>query len=405
MKALWLCTVVATTALAAGEVSTGSRGFGFTSEDGADSLLFHLLVQPEYAGFVGSVPAGLDAHRFELGFAGVQLDATLRERFHSLVLVSFALNRVTLTDAFVEAKVTSALTIRVGKFPTPISEERVTPRILLPWASTSPASFLTPARVAGVEALGEVWARRFQYELALVAAGPGGSNAEFGPVATRELFARGFLHPFRDTSWAALTELGVGVGGSVGRRDGSLAQPATLRLASYGGATFFAFRADGTAPGTAVASGLVARVAPHVAWSFGPVAAFADFVHEVDAVGSRRVQSDAASGTVTVSLTGDVTHAFRRSDVSSPVGRGGFGSLQLVGGGGWVHVATEAFDGLADPNVAMPTAFVLGVGLNWYPIEGIGLIADYSHTAFNALTGHPNRAAEDVITAVVELRL
>jgi hypothetical protein len=405
MKALWVCSMLATTALAAGEVSTGARGFGFTSEDGADSLLFHMLVQPEYAGFLGSAPAGLDAHRFELGFAGLQLDATLRERFHSLVLVSFALNRVTLTDAFLEAKVTSGLTVRIGKFPTPISEERVTPRILLPWVSTSPASFLTPARVAGVEALGDVWSQRFHYDLALVSAGPGGSYADFGPVVTLELFARGFVRPFRNTAWTALSELGVGVGGSVGRRDGSLAQPSTLRLATYGGATFFAFRADGTAAGTAVASGLVARVAPHVAWSFGPVAAFADFVHEVDSLGSRRVQSEAASGTVTVSLTGDAAHAFRRSDVSTPVGQGGFGSVQLVAGGGWVHVATDAFDALADPNVAMPTAIILGAGLNWYPVEGIGLIADYSHTSFSALAGHPSRTPEDALTIVAELRL
>jgi hypothetical protein len=404
MRALCFFSLLASSALAASGVSPG-RGVGVTSDDGADSLLVHLLVQPAYTGFLSATPAGLEPHHLDIGFAGLQLEGTLRERFHTLVLVSFAQSRVTLTDAFIEAKVHEALTVRIGKFPTPISEERVTPRILLPWSSTSPASFLTPARSVGLELWGDAWNQRLHYELAFVAAGPGGSFSDFGPSATQELFARAFARPFRHTGWAALEELGIGVGGSVGRREGSLAQPSTLRMSTYGGATFFAFRADGTAEGTALASGLVARVAPHAAWSFGPVSALVDFVHEVDSFGARRVQTEAASATATVSLTGDAAHAFRRTDVSSPLGQGGFGALQLVAGGGWLHVGTEAFDALADPALAMQTAAVLGVGLHWYPVEGVGLLADFSHTTFQALSGFRARSPEDVLNVVIELRL
>ena len=77
--------------------SAGPRGFGFASPDGADSLFVHWLVDADYASYVGNKPPavpGRDA--FNLGFAGLQLDATLSHIFRSSVLVDFSQSRLTL---------------------------------------------------------------------------------------------------------------------------------------------------------------------------------------------------------------------------------------------------------------------------------------------------------------------
>jgi nicotinamidase-related amidase len=74
------------------------------------------------------------------------------------------------------------------------------------------------------------------------------------------------------------------------------------------------------------------------------------------------------------------TTALAAGEVST--GARGFGFTSEDGADSLLfHVASDAFDELADPNVAMSTASILGAGLNWYPVEGIGPIADDSHTS------------------------
>ena len=116
-------------------------GFGFTSEDREDSLFIHWLVQADGYGYAGQKPPGVASRStFTLGFAGLQLDATLRGVWHSSVLVDYSESRLTLLDAFVEGRFARAFIVRVGKFETPLSEERLTPKFLLPWISTGDVS-------------------------------------------------------------------------------------------------------------------------------------------------------------------------------------------------------------------------------------------------------------------------
>jgi len=119
----------------------GPKGFGFASKDGSFSLITHWLLQPDFRGFLTETPSP-DSSTFIVRFAGLRLDASLYQRLHTQVFVNFAESRVTLLDAFIDAELFSWLRLRVGKFPFPISEERLTPGTNLPFVSTSPASFL-----------------------------------------------------------------------------------------------------------------------------------------------------------------------------------------------------------------------------------------------------------------------
>ena len=373
------------------------------------SLVVHWLVQSDAYAFVGDKPPGVASRdTFTIGFAGLQLDATLHQMFHSSVLVDFSQSRLTLLDANVEVRYAPELVIRVGKFAAPFNEERNTPKLQLPWISVSPASFLLPVRETGIELLGELGQGLVAYNVAL-------SNGSYaGPITDndvdtgKDVIVRVFGHPFHGSGIAALAQLGIGLGASYGSHHGTQASPETPVLRTYGNAVFFAFANDGTPAGTVKADGGVARVVPHLTYAYGPVAAYADYTHERDAFGATTVGFDAASATVTVALTGEHPSPFGRITVAHPIdlARGQYGGVQLVLGGGEVRVDGSAFTaGLANPATSMQRADVIGGGVNWYPTTGLGLLVDVSRTTFTAFGENAARPTETTIYARLELSL
>ena len=387
----------------------GSRGFGFVSADGADSVVVHWLVQADYTTFIGDKPPGVETRdTFTMGFAGLQLDATLARIFRASFLTDFSQSRLTLLDAFVEARVDPAFVVRVGKFPTPISEERLTPKFFLPWISTGPSSFLLPVRELGAQVYGDFGHGILQYNAALVNGSYAGAITDNDFDSYKDVMGRVFAHPFKTTAIAPLVKLGLGIGASAGDRVGSPGTPQTPVLRTYGNVPFFSYKNDGTPAGTVVARGEVARIAPHLTWAWGPVAGFADYVHEVDHFGATAVQSDAFGATLAVAVTGEDSEPFARIVVKRPIDprRGHFGGMQLVAGGGSIATSSAAFSAnLADPRLSMQRARILGGGINWYPINGVGVLVDYSHTAFDAYGNAIARGAEDTIYGRFEMHL
>ncbi len=412
MRALVFSFVLALTLALAGATQASAQpahGLGLTSADAGDSLVVHWLVQSDAFGFVGDKPPGVTSRdTFTIGFAGLQLDATLHEMFHSSVLVDFSQSRLTLLDANVEVRFAKELVLRVGKFPAPFNEERSTPKIQLPWISVSPASFLLPVRETGLELVGELDHGLVTYNAALSNGSYAGPITDNDVDSGKDVIVRLYSHPFHASGIAALEQLGIGLGASYGVHRGTLANPETPALRTYGNAVFFAFRADGTAAGTVTADGGVARVVPHLTYAYGPVAAYADYTRERDAFGASTVGFDAASATVTVALTGERASPFGRIVVAHPIdlARGQYGGFQVVAGGGEVRVGNAAFTaGLANPATSMQRADVIGGGVNWYPTNGLGLLVDVSRTTFTAFAGAAARPAEATIYARLELSL
>ena len=389
------------------------RGFGFVSADGADSLLIHGLLQADYQHFAGRVPDGAPGRgAFVLAFAGVGLDTTLYRVFHSALLVDFAESRAKVIFGFVEARIHPLLTVRAGKFPMPISGERLTPETELPWVSYSPASLALPAADVGIQVYGELPKALVRYNLALVDGATAGATSGKEDDTPKDVVGRVLLSPFATTGVAALAELGLGMGASTGIHHGTRETPLTPVLRTYGRRTWFEFRGPAPVetpgmPAAALADGKVIRLVPHVTYSVGPFAAYADWSHERSAFGRTEVFVDAASASATVSLTGERTRPFSRIEVRHPLDLPGgyFGGLQLVAGGGVTRISASAFPTLADPAVAMRRARVVGAGVNWYPTTGLGLLVDVSHTSFDAFGTSPFRADETAINTRFEMVL
>jgi hypothetical protein len=227
---LFVAIVVALPAAAAEEVSphevvpfaiAGPEGFGIASADGASRLITHWLWQSDLRAFLDSNIPTPDRETFLLRFGGVRLDATLERSFRAVLFTNFAQNQVFLLEGWIEARLAPGVQLRAGKILYPISEERLTPGINLPFVSTSVAAMLLPARDTGVELLGSLAGDRIAWNLALtngaVPAGAGDAVTDSG----KDLVARLYVHPFLTAGVEPLRKLGLGLGASTGRHNGT----------------------------------------------------------------------------------------------------------------------------------------------------------------------------------------
>jgi phosphate-selective porin OprO and OprP len=387
----------------------GPTGFGMKSPDGAFRLLFHWALLSDFQALLGPLPPGVTTRdSFVVRFAGMQIDATIHERLHSQVFVDFSQSKVTLYDAWVEALLLPELKLRAGKFLFPISEERLTPGIALPFVSTSFAALLLPSRDTGVQVYGTFGHGLLTYNLAFTNGAFSGTLSDVDLDSEKDVVGRVFARPFEQTSWSAIRHLGVGVGASWGVHSGSTDAPGLPVLRTYGGQSFFAFANDKTSSGTATASGQVLRVVPHATWSWGPVAAYADWAHIEERVGGSVVTTDGYSIVPSVVLTGEDAAPLSYIVPKHPFDplHGSFGTVLLVLGAGRIHVSDAAFlSGAALPAAAMQSSMVVGGGLNWYPVSGFSVLASYGHMWFDAFGGAPPRPPENALTVRLQMVL
>lgn len=383
-------------------LQAGPEGYGFGSADGANSLLVHPEVQADYSTIFNDAPKlGSVSNTFYLSFAGFQLDARLARLFHTRMLVDFSAGRLTLLDAWVEANLWPELTVRVGKFQFPIDEEALTPKIWLPFISYGFVSFLLPIRDTGLQLLGTFGDGVLSYNSAVVNGATAGTLNESDLDSDKDLVGHLYLQPFRHTGVRPVEELGLGFGASWGQRSGNLASPQLPVLGTYAGRPFFSYRSQ------AFAEGSVTRLVPEVQWACGPVALYANYIHDVEHPLGVSVLSQAWNVVAALVLTGEAANALVRTVPEHPldVAQGHFGAVVLNLGSGSVTVGANAFPTLADPAVSMRRASVVGAGLSWYPVAGVGLLADYSHTFFSAADGAAVRPAEDLLIFQLEMFL
>jgi len=384
----------------------GPKGFGFASKDGSFSLITHWLLQSDFRGFLTESPTP-DSNTFIIRFAGLRLDASLYQRLHTQVFVNFAESRVTLLDAFIEAELFSWLRLRVGKFPFPISEERLTPGTNLPFVSTSPASFLLPSRDTGVQLLGAFAGGVIAYNVAVTNGAVAGILGDGDLDSGKDLVARVFAHPLRNVGPGVLRELGLGIGASTGIHRGSVDNPQTPILLTYGSQPFFFFKRDRSSGDIAVASGRVDRVVPHATWSWGPIAAYADAVWTRERVNETDVNMNAWSVIPTVVLTGEKAAPLSFVIPAHPLdlGKGHLGTVELVGGFSHLRVSSSAFPSVANPITAMQSLRVYGLGLNWFPVSGMAILVSYGHQIFTAADEASARPNEDTVIARFQVLL
>jgi hypothetical protein len=378
----------------------GPAGFGLVSADGRSMLVTHWILETDFQSFLDADSPAPARDSFALRFAGARLDAILDRDFHAQLFVNFADNRVIVLEGWIEARLARWARLRAGTFPFPITEERVTPAIALPFVSTSVTAMLLPARDTGLELLGQL-GDVATYQLALVngtfTGGPGTSDGD----GAKDVVARVFVRPLATAGIEPLRKLGIGVGASVGRHTGTPASPQLPSLVSYGGQVYFSYRP------MLAASGRVERIAPHLTWGAGPLALYADAVWTREHVAGTTVDARAASLIASLVVTGEDAEPLGFVIPAHPFdpASGQIGAIALVAGAGDLALDRAAFPALADPAIAMRHFRAIGGGINWYLSRGVAVLASYGHQTFRAAAGGTARRDEDTLIARLQLVL
>ncbi len=372
------------------DVLAGPEGFGFLSKDNDFGMMIHWILQADDRAELGTLASSAQRDTFVVRFAGLALSARFYERIRSELLVNFAGASPSLSEAWVDALATPWLHFKAGQFHYPISLERSTTGIFFPLVDADMASALLPSSDIGAQVWGRLEDGLLEYNVALVnGATAGVASAPVDVDGDKDVVARVFVQPFVTTSVAALSFLGVGFGFSDGIHTGSVASPELPRLSTWGGIPYLGYKNDGTASGTALATGHSTRFVPQASWHAGPVSAYAEYVRGFDDVADSRVFYDGLGAVATVVPTGEdsvpLHYVVPRHDFAPAAGY--WGALELTATVGGVRVSPGGASAAIAPSTGARLTRALGGGVNWYPNLGVRVMVDAEYTNFQPLLG------------------
>lgn len=294
-------------------------------------VALRLLLQIDGRDFLGPTPVP-DRANLIVRFAGTQAEASL-PGLHARLIANLAESRLQLSDAWGEADVAESLHLRAGKFSVPLSEERITSVVALPFVAGGVVSFLLPSRDTGLQLRGKLGVEALSFELALVngavAGGPGDSDVD----SPKEWVGRIVARP--------LPRLMFGLGASYGRHLGRPDAPQLPVLRTWGGQSFFSYRTG------VLATGATERLLPHVMWSSGPFGLYAEALALRESVGGADVSFLAFSVVPTLVLTGEPAEPLTAGPPahSLDLTQGHFGRFEVSLGFGGLRASDAAFPG------------------------------------------------------------
>lgn len=309
-----------------------------------------------------------------------------------------------LFDAYGQYKYSDPLQLRFGKFKAPLGLERLQSPTDTFFAELGPTSNLVPNRDLGVMLLGELIPETLEYQIGLFDGGTDLSNNDTDDDDSKDIIARIFAQPFKETDVQALQGLGVGIAGSVGSHKGSVANSALPAYKTAGQSNFFTYRAG------AFANGDSWRVVPQMSYyngSFGLLGEYAISSQEVALGGATEtVQNDAWLLSAAYVLTGENENykGSVKPDENFDPRNNNWGALELVARIGETNVDDDSFAVFADPTISSSNAFDIGVGLNWYWNENVRWMLDYDNTSFDGGRAGGDRRDENVIITRLQFK-
>lgn len=368
---------------AAAKLTADRRGFALASADGAFALRLRGYLQVDGRGFL----EGGGADTFVLRRARPILEGTLWRFLDFRFMPDFGGGSTSIQDAWLEARLAPGARLRAGKFRPPVGLERLQSSTDLALAERALASNLVPNRDVGVQLGGEVGGGRFEYAVGLFNGVADGASGDADASGDLEAAARLFVRPWGGGGAERRPDLGLGVAGSLGDKAGTPAATELPRFRTAGQQTFFAYRADGDAAGTAVASGRHLRLAPQ-GWLYaGPFGLMAEWTASKQRVAlgeaARSLRHEAWQVTLSWAPTGERL-SFQGTAPERPFEPGGpgRGAVVLSVRASALEIDRDAFPRFADPARSARRASALGAGVSWDLVRRNRLMLDVERTTF-----------------------
>lgn len=367
-------------------ITAGEDGFRLRSADERFALRLRGQAMIDGQVFTGDeAPAG---RGFYVRRARLEARGTLDERFGFRVRAGFGEGEAQLVDAFLEAQLLPALSLRVGRAKVPVGLEWLQSARDLFFAERAYPSGLVPRRDVGAGVHGELLGGRLTYDAGLFNGAPDGGSLNADADRAKEAALRLFARPFRETE-GALRGLGVGVGTSLGPSEGIAATTGLPSYSTPGGQAFFRYRER-----SAVADGARRRVVPQAYYFRGPVGLMGEYAVSAQGVraggAAERLANRAWQVVSTVVLTGEAA-TYERLRPAHPYdpAEGRWGAVMLVARAHGLHVDPAAFPRFADPQASAQQALTGGIGVNWHLTANVRLMLNYEQTRLDGAAGAP----------------
>lgn len=369
-------------------------------------MSLHGYTQADQRFYLGSEPsAALDA--FILRRARLVLEATVARYFDFRLMPDFGEGKAQLMDGYLDLRFRPWVGLRVGKFKPPLGLERLQSAADLRFVERGAPTNLVPNRDVGVVVQGQFRNGAVAYTGGVMDGAPDLVNGDGDRTDDKDFVGRVFFQPFVTRGPAALRGLGVGIAGSTGKETGSVSSPALPAYKTPGQVSFFAYRSDGTAAGTAFADGWRRRIAPQGYFYSGPLGLMGEYTisRQLVRLGANTDMLEHRAWQVAGSwlLTGEkasyrsITPAHAFNPDSS-----GWGAVELAARYGEVLADQDAFPVFANPATSMRSAKSWGVGITWYLARQTKVVVNYERTTFNAL-GATARTPEQFLVSRVQV--
>ncbi|AOS43060.1 Porin O precursor [Lacunisphaera limnophila] len=357
------------------------------SANGQNSLRLRGLVQADYRWYDA---ANDPADTFLVRRARLIVEGRFSQIF-SYVLQPELSGTVQILDANVNAAISPAFNVRLGKFKVPVGLEQLQSDPVAFFNERSVASGLTPVRDVGLQVQGDLLGQTVNYTVALLNGVPDGASSSGTDFDTdKTIAARLFATPFANEKDSFLNGLGVGVAVSAGDYATTAGRAAGYR--TDGQQNFFTYDASVVAAG----SGLT--VTPQGYFYRGPFGLLAEYViSSIDvqraALGVREVKNHAYNLSAGWVLTGEANsyRGVTPRTVFSP-SAGTWGAFEIVGRIAGVDIDDTVFSGpaaarLANPNTSATQLTTYAVGLNWFLSRSVRAGFNLYHNEFDLAPG------------------
>ncbi len=388
--------IEATTEKAKDNVSvTAKDGFSIKSADNSFVLKIRGFIQSDGRFFTDN--SGLGTNALLVRRIRPTIEGTVAKYYDFRIVPDFGGGAFSLQDAYLDIHPWSeAFKIRTGKFIPPIGLEQLqgSPEVI--FAERSLVSQIAPSRDVGFQIFGDLWDGSLSYAVGTFDGAVDGGSSDTDTNNAKDIDARIFALPFKNSDIEALAGLGLGVSGSWGDQNSNAAAPLPT-YKSTGQLTFYSYKAG------VVANGQRTRTSPQLYWYWGPFGLLSEYISSVQNFKSGATAADltntAWQASVSYVLTGEDA-SFKGVKPKHPFdpATGDWGALELAARYHELNIDPLAFPTFATSAVGVQQkASAWGAGINWYLSKNLRYILDYETTTFTAAAGGVARPAESVI--------
>lgn len=333
--------------------------------------------------------------------ARIRFEGIYRNFFSFRVMPNFAGSKIDFQDAYVNFLIDKQFQIRVGKYKSPIGLERLQNPTNNTFIELGFPTMLVPNRDLGLMVHGKL-VEQIEYQLGLFNGVTDGGNTDKEEDNSKDFVIRIFASPFKSLSIPFINNLCVGTAASFENKYASISNPRLPKFSTSGNQTFIKYKSDGTAAGTAFASGKHIRFVPQVylyEGRFGFMFEYAAVKENISLVNTNyEIQNKSFQTFVSFMITDDkASYGKVKPKNEIDLTNGMLGAIEAAIRYMKLDADDIAVNYLFDKKYKTKSAKAITFGLNWYLNEYYRISFNYEKTDFDTVGTTTSLKSENVL--------